>query len=44
MGACQALGVSGDSIVQENISKLEARYPGGKFDVTNSEVRKKGDL
>jgi NTP pyrophosphatase (non-canonical NTP hydrolase) len=44
MVACQALGVSGDAIVQENISKLEARYPGGKFDVTNSEVRKKGDL
>jgi NTP pyrophosphatase (non-canonical NTP hydrolase) len=44
MVTCQALGVSGDDIIKENIRKLEARYPGGKFDVTHSEVRKQGDL
>jgi hypothetical protein len=27
-----------------NVEKLEARYPGGSFDVHKSENRKEGDL
>jgi hypothetical protein len=27
-----------------NVAKLEARYPGGSFDVHNSEVRVEGDI
>lgn len=42
--ACLALNVDIDDIINMNIEKLEARYPGGKFDVHYSENRKKGDL
>ncbi len=42
--ACQALHVSGDAIILENISKLESRYPGGHFDINHSEIRKTGDI
>jgi hypothetical protein len=31
-------------IINENVKKLEARYPGGKFSITSSEVRKEGDI
>ena len=42
--ACMALGVSFDEVVARNVKKLEARYPGGQFDVYYSENREEGDL
>lgn len=42
--ACLALDVDPNTIISENVSKLEARYPGGKFDPWHSENRKEGDL
>jgi len=44
MSSCIGLGISLDDVIQTNIDKLEARYPGGKFDAHYSENRKKGDL
>ena len=42
--ACMALDTSFDEIVEMNVEKLKARYPGGEFDVHKSENRAKGDL
>ena len=42
--ACMGLNVSFNEIVEMNVEKLEARYPGGSFDVHYSENRKEGDL
>lgn len=42
--ACLSLDVSIEEIVAMNIEKLEARYPGGKFTIQESEVRAEGDL
>ena len=42
--ACNALGLDPNEVIDENVKKLEARYPGGKFDVAYSENRKEGDL
>ena len=42
--SCRALGIDPNDVLAENIEKLKARYPGGEFDVTNSENRKEGDL
>ena len=42
--ACNALGLDPNEVIAENVTKLEARYPGGVFDVTYSENRKPGDL
>ena len=42
--ACMALGVSFDEVVARNVKKLEARYPGGQFDVYYSENREVDDL
>lgn len=42
--ACRALGYDPNDVIAENVSKLEARYPGGKFDAYYSENRKEGDL
>ena len=39
-----ALDVSLDEVVNRNIKKLEARYPGGQFDAWYSENRVEGDL
>ena len=39
-----ALEVSLDEVVAGNVSKLEARYPGGAFDPWYSENRQEGDL
>jgi len=44
MQACLALDVSPEEIVEMNVEKLKARYPGGAFDVHYSENRKEGDL
>jgi len=42
--ACMALDTSFDEIIEMNVEKLKARYPGGDFDVHYSENRKEGDL
>ena len=42
--ACMALDTSFDEIIEMNVDKLKARYPGGEFDVSESENRKEGDL
>ena len=42
--ACNALGLDPNEVLAENVGKLEARYPGGKFDAHYSENRKEGDL
>jgi NTP pyrophosphatase (non-canonical NTP hydrolase) len=44
VNACRALDLDPNDVVAENVKKLEARYPGGKFDVYYSENRKAGDL
>jgi len=41
---CRALNLDPNEVIAENIRKLEARYPGGKFDVYYSENRKENDL
>ena len=42
--ACMALDTTFDEIIEMNVNKLEARYPGGSFDVHKSENRQEGDL
>ena len=44
INACRALRLDPNEVVAENVKKLEARYPGGHFDVYHSENRKQGDL
>ena len=44
INACRALNLDPNDVVAENVKKLEARYPGGKFDVYYSENRKQNDL
>lgn len=40
---CIALGFTPDEVMDENINKLEKRYPNG-FEVIRSEVRAEGDI
>ena len=40
---CKALGFTPDEVMDENIRKLEKRYPNG-FEVVRSEVREQGDI
>ena len=44
VNACRAIGENPSAVIEENVRKLEARYPGGEFDVHYSENRKEGDL
>ena len=44
MQACRALDTTVEELVEMNVDKLAARYPGGEFDVHYSENRKEGDL
>jgi len=44
INTCRALNLDPNDVIVENVKKLEARYPGGKFDVYQSENRKEGDL
>lgn len=44
VNACRALNLDPNEVIDENIKKLESRYPGGKFDAHYSENRKEGDL
>ena len=42
--ACMGLNVSLDEVIEMNVDKLKARYPGGEFDVHYSENRVEGDV
>lgn len=44
VNACRAIGVDPNAVIDENVRKLESRYPGGSFDAHYSENRKEGDL
>ena len=44
INACRSLNLDPNDVIQENVNKLESRYPHGKFDVFYSENRKEGDL
>jgi len=44
VNACRAIGEDPNDVIAENVRKLEARYPGGSFDVYYSENRQEGDL
>ena len=41
--ACMALDISFDEVIKRNVKKLEKRYPGGKFDIGDSENRAADD-
>ena len=42
--SCRALGLDPNEVIEENVNKLKARYPGGEFDVHYSENREERDL
>ena len=42
--ACMALDTTFDEVIEMNVEKLKARYPGGNFDVHYSENRKEDDV
>lgn len=44
VNACRSIGEDPNEVIAENVRKLEARYPGGEFDVYYSENRKENDL
>ena len=44
MQACKALDVSIEDVVAGNVDRLKKRYPGGEFNVYQSENRREGDL
>jgi NTP pyrophosphatase (non-canonical NTP hydrolase) len=42
--ALESLNTSFEEIIQMNVDKLQARYPGGQFEVYKSENRADGDI
>ena len=44
INACRALNLDPNKVINENVKKLESRYPGGSFDAFSSENRKEGDI
>jgi NTP pyrophosphatase (non-canonical NTP hydrolase) len=44
VNACRALNLDPNDVIEENVKKLEDRYPGGEFDTWFSENRTDGDL
>lgn len=42
--ACIALDINPNDVLIRNVTKLESRYPGGKFSIEKSENRKVGDI
>lgn len=44
VNACRAIDENPNDVIAENVRKLEARYPGGEFNVYYSENRQEGDL
>jgi NTP pyrophosphatase (non-canonical NTP hydrolase) len=43
VNACRALNLDPNDVIQENVTKLSARYPNG-FEVARSEKREIGDI
>jgi len=44
INSCTAMGLDPNEVIEENVKKLESRYPDGEFSVYYSENRKEGDL
>ena len=44
ISTCRSLGLDPNEVIEENVKKLESRYPDGEFDVHYSENRKEGDV
>ena len=44
INACRALGLDPNDVIEENVNKLKSRYPGGEFNVHQSENRQTGDI
>ena len=44
INACRALGLDPNAVIEENVNKLKSRYPGGEFNVHQSENRQTGDI
>jgi len=44
MQACMSLDIPLDDVIAGNVEKLKKRYPGGEFNVYQSENRAEGDL
>lgn len=44
VNACRALNLDPNDVIQENVNKLQSRYPGGTFDAHYSENRVDGDI
>ena len=44
INACRSLGLDPNKVIEENVNKLQSRYPDGKFNAFESENRKQGDL
>ena len=44
ISTCRSLGLDPNKVIEENVKKLESRYPDGEFDVHYSENRQDGDL
>ena len=44
VNACRALNLDPNDVIDENVRKLESRYPGGSFNAHYSENRKEGDI
>lgn len=44
INACRALNLDPNDVIAENVKKLESRYPGGMFNIYDSENRKVGDI
>ena len=44
INACRALNLDPNEVIEENVNKLKARYPGGEFAVHHSENRQQGDI
>ena len=42
--ACMALDIDFEEVIERNVQKLEKRYPGGSFDIHDSENRAADDL
>ena len=42
--ACMGLNTTIDEIIEMNVEKLKSRYPGGEFNIHQSENRKEGDV
>jgi len=44
MNMCRAIGVDMEDVIEYNVKKLKKRYPGGEFDVYQSNNKAEGDI